>query len=702
MCGIFGIVDGGNVERSDGRTDLERGLAALKHRGLDGSGTFVGGDAYLGHCLHAIVSHVQQPIVRDDIVVGANCEIYNWERLAKRHGIQAENDAELLAGLCVEAFSSVKAEQVRASVIDTLLSKLDGVFSFFVYHRKFQYVLLARDRLGVKPLWFSAGKEGLRFSSERTPLIGHGELPEELNPRKALVFSQQTGKTAFYSLPFFSLPIGSHHSTDILRIAGLLDDAVKKRISGRKMGVLFSGGLDSSLIAHLLTAHGADITGYLTATKGKEAVVRQAKEAAAKIGIPLKVIMVSEAQLARAIPGIMRLISSQDPVKVEVASTLHFALQAAKRDNVKVMYSGLGADDLFAGYGRMRVYPAVNEDSLSNLRRIYERDLYRDDVISMSHHIELRLPYLDHALVSHMFSIPSKEKLGVAPKQLLRDAAVALDLPEGLSAAKRSAAQYSSGMSKLIETRSKKAGFKSKSSYLASLADIPQLPLGVLFSSGKDSVYALHIQKRLNYDVRCLITVKSENKDSFMFHTPAVDLAGMQADAMGIPLMTHATKGEKEQELSDLRAALLEAKRRHGIQGVVTGALFSNYQRTRIERICDELNLKVFSPLWHMDQEQEMRALLREGYRFVMTKVAAEGLDASWLGVPLTNDHLGRLVGLRDKLGINVAGEGGEFETFVLDAPLFGYALRIVSSSVKKDGEAAELLISSVEREPKD
>jgi len=116
---------------------------------------------------------------------------------------------------------------------------------------------------------------------------------------------------------------------------------------------------------------------------------------------------------------------------------------------------------------------------------------------------------------------------------------------------------------------------------------------------------------------------------------------------------------------------MLQAKQEFGIEGVVTGALYSNYQRERIERICDELGLKVFSPLWHIDQEKEMRQLLALGFRFIFSSVAAYGLNSKWVGRIITENDIDRLVKLNEKIGLNVAGEGGEFESFVVDAPMY-------------------------------
>ncbi|MFX0117649.1 MAG: diphthine--ammonia ligase, partial [Candidatus Hodarchaeota archaeon] len=184
--------------------------------------------------------------------------------------------------------------------------------------------------------------------------------------------------------------------------------------------------------------------------------------------------------------------------------------------------------------------------------------------------------------------------------------------------------------------------------------------------------------------------------DSYMFHTPAIELAHLQAEALGIPIVVGQTKGRKEEELEDLAKVLKQAQENHQIDGVITGALYSNYQRQRIEKICDSIGLKCYSPLWHIDQEQEMRQLLREGFEVILTSYAAYGFDASWLGRPLTEKDVDRLVELNRKIGINIAGEGGEFESFVTWMPGFAKRICFQGISVEKTGEwSARLRIGS-------
>ncbi len=205
------------------------------------------------------------------------------------------------------------------------------------------------------------------------------------------------------------------------------------------------------------------------------------------------------------------------------------------------------------------------------------------------------------------------------------------------------------------------------------------MKLGVLFSGGKDSTYATELANSGKNKVVCLMSIKSENKDSYMFHTPNIDLTELQAKSLGIPLLTRKTKGEKEAELGDLKKLIQKTKNEYKIEGVVTGAVESVYQASRIQKICSDLNLWCFNPLWQLNQEALLNQLLKRGYDVIISGIAAYPLDERWLGRKLNKDMVKELVELKDKFGINPAGEGGEFESLVLNGPNFKKKIEIKS-----------------------
>ncbi|TAJ44639.1 diphthine--ammonia ligase [Methanofollis fontis] len=205
------------------------------------------------------------------------------------------------------------------------------------------------------------------------------------------------------------------------------------------------------------------------------------------------------------------------------------------------------------------------------------------------------------------------------------------------------------------------------------------MKLGVLCSGGKDSIFACWraMQKE---EVTCLITIVSQNPESYMFHTPNVRLAALQAAATGLPLVEVETAGEKEEELEDLRRAIQIAVEEHAIEGIVTGAILSVYQATRVQRICHDLGLWCFNPLWHIDQEAYMQELIDAGFRVWVIGVYSAPFDESWLGRELDRTALDQLRRMAAQYRITLTGEGGEIETFVTDAPFFSRRIEILEA----------------------
>jgi len=216
--------------------------------------------------------------------------------------------------------------------------------------------------------------------------------------------------------------------------------------------------------------------------------------------------------------------------------------------------------------------------------------------------------------------------------------------------------------------------------------------LGVLFSGGKDSTLALAKAKEKN-EVVCLITLISENKESYMFHTVNVGLTTLQAEALDLPIIQRVTEGRKEEELEDLKKAMQEAKTTFNIKGIVTGAIQSEYQAGRIRKICAELDLQCLNPLWKKDQKELLKEIVEEGYKTIISGVFAYPLDRSWLGREIDREMIDRLVKLQEKYGISPAGEGGEIETTTLDAPPFRKRIEILESEIKTKGDSGVLVI---------
>ena len=209
--------------------------------------------------------------------------------------------------------------------------------------------------------------------------------------------------------------------------------------------------------------------------------------------------------------------------------------------------------------------------------------------------------------------------------------------------------------------------------------------LGVLFSGGKDSTLALHLASEKE-EVACLITVVSKNPESYMFHTPNIEVTTLQAEALGLPLVCVVTEGRKEEELVDLEKAIVEAKNKFQIDGVVTGAVESIYQASRIQLICNKLDIWCFNPLWKHDQKILLETLVEKKFEVIISGVFAYPLDEKWLGKQIDLQVIDGLVDLQNKFGLSPSGEGGEIETTVLDAPMFNRKIDVLGSVVEAKG----------------
>jgi len=202
------------------------------------------------------------------------------------------------------------------------------------------------------------------------------------------------------------------------------------------------------------------------------------------------------------------------------------------------------------------------------------------------------------------------------------------------------------------------------------------MQLIALFSGGKDSLFAIKKAIEQDHEIKYLATVQSKNPDSYMYHTPNIGLTLMQSRCLNIQLVSKQSLGEKEKEVRDLEILLnnLDA------EGVVCGAIASNYQKERIEKVCEGLRLKVLTPLWGLNQESLIREIVKSGFEVIITSVAAEGFDESWLGRKIDEKCIEDLINLNKKYGISILGEGGEYESLVLDCPLFSRKIEITKA----------------------
>jgi len=434
MCGIFGVF-GKNL------LNLCKNAELISHRGLDNRGQVPDKpDTWCFiHFLHAMVGHSKQPLKHVNQYFVANCEIYNWKTLQKQHNLEGNNDAEVL-------FSFLRKFGLEK------LDEIDGVYAFA--WKNSDKLILARDIIGVKPLWYYTKDNSIIFASENKALEGKGDL---VDPRKIVIF--ENSEVKFFEREFFpGIAITKDSEKQIVKkLCKLLIEAVKKRSDYEdNIGVLFSGGIDSVLVAKILKDLGKKV---LLFTAGKENApdidwsIRAAKE------LDLPLFIADDDNIEDVIKDIKYITESDNYVNVSVSAPFYIALREAKKHKLKLVMTGLGSEELFAGYRRHMEAVDINGECRTGLINIHAHDVFRDDSLTMNFGMELRIPLLDLDLIRYSFSIPHTLKIkGDLRKYIVRKAAIELGIPEDFSMRPKKAAQYGSGYDKVITKLAKRKG----------------------------------------------------------------------------------------------------------------------------------------------------------------------------------------------------------------------------------------------------
>ncbi len=177
-----------------------------------------------------------------------------------------------------------------------------------------------------------------------------------------------------------------------------------------------------------------------------------------------------------------------------------------------------------------------------------------------------------------------------------------------------------------------------------------------LFSGGKDSFLSAQVAMEQGFEIIAAITVIPE-EFSFMFHYPNAHMSHYAADLLGLNVIETS-----EENLWKMIAHMVENDH---VEAVISGAIASDYQKTRIEAACTDLGIMSFTPLWRMDQESELQQIIMRGIIPIIVSVSAEGFDTNDLGMTIDSGYLETLKKKNERYGINITGEGGEYETFV-------------------------------------
>jgi asparagine synthase (glutamine-hydrolysing) len=435
MCGIAGVAG------KDAKIHVLNMLEILKHRGPDGNGTFSEDDISLGNVLLKITGENRQPISNGGALI-YNGEIYNFRKIAKKLDINTDSDSETL-------FALIKSRGIEAAI-----QELDGDYAFAYYENG--EIILVRDPAGVKPLYYVKG-EIFAFASEKKVLvaIGQNEI-HVLKPGYMLTYNAANiTEKKVTSFSHGKLLTVENEARDMLFEA--LEQSIRKRYY-KPCAIAFSGGLDSSILAAVCK----DAKLYSVGMAGSHDIM-QTKKAAELLGLRdnLHLHEITMLELESAIPIVIKAIESPDPFMVSIALPLYFASKNASSDGLRVVLSGQGADELFAGYKR---YESLKAEDLeialrTDLDNIAQNNLERDDAVTMANSVELRVPYLDKKVIELALSISPELKIHNAIRKYILRRAASNILPDELVWKEKKAAQYSSGIYSAMEKLAKKNGY---------------------------------------------------------------------------------------------------------------------------------------------------------------------------------------------------------------------------------------------------
>ncbi len=410
MCGIagcFGVKD---------KETINRMLDALPHRGPDDRGIHSFNSTVFGHTRLSIVDVMKghQPILANGGRTGIICngEIYNFrklrEKLVNKYQFKTDSDTEVILHLYQEKGPECVKE-------------LDGMFAFAIFDG--DDFMLARDPIGIKPLYYGYVNGKLYFTSElgAMTLAGVDEVHEF---PAGHYYTPREGFVQYYQLP----EIEDHRLTDVEETCKLIRetfiDAVKKRLLSDKeihVGSFCSGGIDSSLVAAIAAEEIPNLHTFVVGmkdAKGDESDDLKASRIAAKhIGSRHHELIFTEDEYYEALPIVIKKLESYDPSLVRCAVPCYFTCKLAA-EYVTVVLTGEGADELFTGYHYMKHYPAdvLNKEALRCIGNLHNINLQRADRMGMYFSLELRVPFLDVAMVDLAMKIPPELKIRESEK----------------------------------------------------------------------------------------------------------------------------------------------------------------------------------------------------------------------------------------------------------------------------------------------
>jgi asparagine synthase (glutamine-hydrolysing) len=540
MCGIGGILS----KKNENVVPLVGiMLSCMINRGPDGAGIAadersiqsdsfsnlryqkLSGNSALGHVRLAIVGGTcgQQPFRSCDgrFTVEHNGEIYNYKtirkRLIKRHKFSTQTDSEVIVHLIEDYFLK---ENNLLYAIKRTVAELDGVYAFVVKEEESGRLALVRDKMGVRQIYYGENDRFIAFASERKALwkIGIKEPTKRVLPCYAVIISPDGTLQEFKidnPLIQSTKKVYKTMASAVSVYEKALLASMKKRTQDfDKVGIIFSGGIDSVIIAWLAKKMVPEVICYTGGIRGSNDIL-YARQIAKKLNLKLRVNELTQDEVEQMIPEVINTIEDTNAGQVEVAIPVYAAVKLAHEDGINVMFSGQAADELFGGYPwyarvvEKEGYQKLRDHMTQDLLLLYKETLEREDKITMAHSIEMREPFLDIEVIRCSMGMDLKLNIkgatDIMGKHIHRKLAQKLGIPKNIAYRIKEAAQHGSGMHDIFDTIARKHGFDESTiskKYLDVLQTREKMGssqrYGYLFENEKMWIAEPHVQMYLD------------------------------------------------------------------------------------------------------------------------------------------------------------------------------------------------------------
>ncbi len=207
------------------------------------------------------------------------------------------------------------------------------------------------------------------------------------------------------------------------------------------------------------------------------------------------------------------------------------------------------------------------------------------------------------------------------------------------------------------------------------------MKVSCLVSGGKDSVFALWCALH-QYEVISIINIETDDSDSLLFHIPNTQYVSLIAEILNIPLLNAKTRSS---DVNEEISVLVQTFKESGAEAIITGGIRSEFQRYKFNIAAQKANIKCFNPLWRLDPSTLMSELLTSHFYVILVSVSAMGFGKDLLGAKLTLKKLNELTKSGKVSELAITGEGGEYESFVLDAPFFHSKIAVKEAQIHWD-----------------